>query len=281
MSFWLVNGRNDATLAVDDRAVQYGDGVFETIAIRGGRPRFWDLHRDRLLLGCERLGIAAPDFASLPGMLQDAIGASGVDGAFATAKVIVSAGRGERGYRRPAGHAPTTIIGVFASRPRPAAEYRDGIEVRICQTRLGVQPQLAGIKSLNRLEQVLARNEIDEGLVREGLVLDTEGRLICGTMSNVFLIIDNTYVTPAITRCGVSGIMRRKVIEFLDAHGADYDVRDVSPGDVSAADGIFLSNSQFGVLPVRQCGDRSWPIADKVQHVMQGVAAAGVPECRP
>ncbi len=281
MSYWSINGRAGDLLAVDDRAVQYGDGVFETIAIRDGRPRFWELHVERLALGCDRLGIRSPDTGDVGQYLHDALSDSDIDPTFATAKIIVTSGRGDRGYRRPPTVSPTIIVGVFASSPRPRDAYRTGIDVIICETRLAVQPQLAGIKSLNRLEQVLGQDEIVRRNVDEGLMLDTEGRLICGTMSNVFLIIDNTYVTPAITRCGVSGIMRRKVIEFLDAHGADYDVRDVSPGDVSAADGIFLSNSQFGVLPVRQCGDRSWPIADKVQHVMQGVAAAGVPECRP
>ncbi len=281
MSFWQVNGRNDATLAVDDRAVQYGDGVFETVAIRKANPRYWDLHCERLVLGCERLGIAAPDADALLAMLQDAIAASGVDAAFATAKVIVSAGRGERGYRRPAVAAPTTIIGVFPATPRPASQYRNGIEVSLCQTRLGLQPQLAGIKSLNRLEQVLGRNEIDEDRVLEGLMLDTEGRLICGTMSNVFLLIDNTFVTPAITRCGVSGIMRRKLLEILDAGNVGFDVRDVDVSELARAQGMMLSNSLFGVLPVRKCMQHEWPVPDAIRAAMSAIAEAGVVECQP
>ncbi len=281
MSYWSINGRSDTALAVDDRAVQYGDGVFETIAIREGSPRFWELHCDRLHLGCERLGILAPDVDVLCASLEDAIAASGVDAGFATAKIIVTAGRGERGYRRPAAQSPSTIIGVYAATPRPGTDYRDGIAIGICQTRLGLQPQLAGIKSLNRLEQVLGRNEIDEQVVQEGLMLDIEGRLICGTMSNVFLLIDNTFVTPAITRCGVSGIMRRKLLETLDARGVGFDVRDVDVGELADARGVLLSNSQFGVLPVRKCAGREWRIRDEIRAVMAAVRKAGVAECPP
>lgn len=281
MSFWLVNGRRDAAIAVDDRAVQYGDGVFETIAIRDGNPRFWELHSDRLLLGCARLGIPAPDVGALVAMLQDAIAAGDVDAAHATAKIIVTAGRGERGYRRPSELSPTTIIGVFPSSSRPAAEYRDGVDISVCQTRLGLQPQFAGIKSLNRLEQVLGRNEIDDTRVVEGLMLDTEGRLICGTMSNVFLLIDNTFVTPAITRCGVSGIMRRKLLETLDAQDADFEVRDVDASELARAQGMMLSNSQFGLLPVVKCMHHEWQIPGEIRSAMNAVADAGVEECRP
>ena len=143
-----------------------------------------------------------------------------------------------------------------------------------------MQPQLAGIKSLNRLEQVLGRNEIDEHVVQEGLMLDIEGRLICGTMSNVFLLIDNAFVTPAITRCGVSGIMRRKLLETLNAIGVGFDVRDVDADELSDSQGVLLSNSQFGALPVRKCAETEWQIADEVREVIAAVHDAGVAECR-
>ena len=114
------------------------------------------------------------------------------------------------------------------------------------------------MKTLNRLEQVLARNEWHDESVFEGLTLDTDGRLICGTMSNVFLIAGQQLTTPAITHCGVSGVMRRHVLTLLDEAGIGCEVRDVDADELWAADGVFISNSQVGILPVRRCGAHSW-----------------------
>ncbi len=281
MNNWTINGKPAASLPVDDRAVQYGDGLFETIAVRHGEPRFWDLHVDRLERGCERLGIDAPDASALRSDLDATLHRSGVDATFAIAKIIVSSGRGQRGYRRPVTQSPSTIIGAFVSRPWPVAAYKDGIEVTICQTRMALQPQLAGMKTLNRLEQVIAQSEWQDRSISEGLMLDTEGRLICGTMSNVFLASSDTVSTPAITRCGVSGVMRRRVIELLEENGIDYEVRDINASELDDADSVFLSNSQFGVMPARRCGGRRWRTNQLTQDVMAGIAAAGVPECLP
>ena len=276
----MINGNAGARMPVDDRAVQYGDGVFETIAIRSGKPRFWDLHLERLENGCERLGIDAPGERTLRLWLDDAIDRGACDPRFAVAKIIVTAGQGRRGYRRPGKIVPNVAVGAFVSRPWPISSYRSGVRIRICQTRLAIQPQFAGIKSLNRLEQVVAQSEWRDTETAEGLMLDTEGRIICGTMSNVFLVLGNQLTTPAITRCGVAGVMRRRVIEVCEDAGFDYDVRDVALGQLDDASAVFLSNSQFGVLPVTRCGQRRWPVDDTTKRVMRALADADVPECR-
>jgi len=160
----------------------------------------------------------------------------------------------------------------------PESMYRDGVRTRVCSTRLAIQPLLAGIKSLNRLEQVLARNEWQDETVFEGLLLDTDDRLICGTMSNVFLIHGNTLATPAITRCGISGVMRRHVLATVEQAGIDCDVRDIPSDELSSCQGGLLTNSQFGVLPLIQCADRSWQLNDLSRRVMQLVTDSGVAE---
>jgi 4-amino-4-deoxychorismate lyase len=140
---------------------------------------------------------------------------------------------------------------------------------------------LAGLKTLNRLEQVLARTEWNVGRILEGLMLDTGGRLICGTMSNVFIATESALVTPAITRCGVSGIMRGQVISLLQAAGIDCAVRDISTDELFGADEVFLTNSQLGVLPVSRCGDHEWSVGACTRQAQALAAAKGVPECRP
>ena len=252
MSEWFAKGRSIDSVDIRDRAVQYGDGLFETIAIRDGQARFWPLHIKRLQLGCHRLGIAAPDEAELAADLDAALHQCAFDTTHCAAKIVVTAGTGQRGYRRSGGAGPSVWIGVFRAQKIPASAYKDGIDVRLCHLRLAKQPQLAGLKTLNRLEQVMACAEWDDSNIFEGLMLDPDDRLICGTMSNVFIVTANSLKTPAIT----------------------------SVGESLAADEMFLTNSQFGVLPVRRCGQHTWSQHAVSRRIMALAAQNDVPECR-
>jgi 4-amino-4-deoxychorismate lyase len=278
MTEWFRDGRACETLPADDRAVQYGDGLFETIAIRNGAPRLWDYHVERLQTGAARLGLAAPAAPALRAGLDAALQQAHTDTSRCVAKLLMTAGAGPRGYRR-GGDAPVTLLtGVSEARRLADACYRDGIDLRVCNTRLAMQPQLAGMKTLNRLEQVLARNEWQDDSAFEGLTLDTDGRLICGTMSNVFLIAGQQLITPAITRCGVSGVMRRHVLTLLDEAGIGYEVRDVEVDELWAADGAFISNSQVGILPARRCGSRTWQPHAVFRRITAMLRHSGVEE---
>ena len=258
MTEWFRDGRPCDALPAHDRGVQYGDGLFETVAIRDGAPRLWEYHVERLQSGAARLGLPVPAHRALRTELDAALEQARTDTNRCVAKLILTAGAGPRGYRRVDDAPVTLLTGVSTSRRPADACYLDGIDLRLCNTRLAIQPQLAGMKTLNRLEQVLARNEWHDDSVFEGLTLDTDGRLICGTMSNVFLIIGQQLITPAITRCGVSGVMRRHVLTLLDGADVDFCVRDVEVGELRAADGVFISNSQVGLLPAKRCGSKSW-----------------------
>jgi len=268
----------DSTL-LNDRAAAYGDGLFETIAIRDGKPRFWSTHIARLQLGCLRLGIACPSNDSLRADLDSALNLTAVSVEYATAKLVVSAGTGPRGYQRLADSPVIIRVAVFAADTLTAMQYREGVVARLCATRLAIQPQLAGIKSLNRLEQVLARSEWSDPDIFEGLMLDTDKRLICGTMSNVFIATQSSLATPAITRCGVSGIMRSHVLRLLQDAGIDCVVRDVQVDELASADEVFITNSQFGILPLRQCADLKLSVGTITRQAQELVAANGVPEC--
>ncbi len=280
MSEWFANGQAIDSVDIRDRAVQYGDGLFETIAIRDRRPRFWPLHIERRQLGCHRLGISAPNDAELAADLDAALGQCAIDTTHCAAKVVVTAGPGQRGYRRSGPAKASVWVGIFDSRKIPASAYKDGIDVRLCHLRLAEQPQLAGLKTLNRLEQVMASAEWDDKNIFEGLMLDSADRLICGTMSNVFIVTAKTLKTPAITRCGVAGIMRRHLLAISAVAGIDCEVADISIDESWAADEMFLVNSQFGVLPVRRCGQHSWSQYAVSRRIMALAAQNSVPECR-
>lgn len=277
MTEWFRDELPSSTISVDDRAVQYGDGLFETIAIREGEPRLWDYHVERLRTSASRLGLETPDESRLRSGLRLALGRTQVDRSRCIAKIILTAGQGPRGYRRTGRGQITVLTGISEARILPDACYREGVDLRICSTRLAIQPQLAGMKTLNRLEQVLARNEWSDDDF-EGLTLDTGDRLICGTMSNVFLITGQDVVTPAMTRCGVAGVMRRHVLTLLDDAGIGCSVRDVGVDELWSSDGMFISNSQFGVLPVRRCGKQTWRPAATFRRIAAKIRASGIAE---
>jgi 4-amino-4-deoxychorismate lyase len=278
MTEWFRDGRPCDAIPVDDRAVHYGDGLFETVAVRDGVPRLWNYHVERLQSSAARLGIEAPDDTRLLSGLCSALDQAQADLSRCVAKIVLTAGSGPRGYRRDGDGQTKLLTGITDAHTPPDNCYRDGVALRLCNTRLAIQPQLAGIKSLNRLEQVLARNEWSDDSVFEGLTLDTDDRLICGTMSNVFLITGQRLVTPAITRCGVSGVMRRHVLTLLQTAGIECSIRDVGIEELRSSDGVFISNSQYGVLAARRCGDLTWQPGETFHRIAAMVRASGVVE---
>lgn len=139
---------------------------------------------------------------------------------------------------------------------------------------------MAGLKTLNRLEQVLARSECLPTGAFEGLTLDAEDRLVCGTMSNVFLVKQNQVRTPSLERCGVDGTMRRHLLALLDANELECEVCDLSEADLVDADEVFLTNSQMGAIPVNRCGEHTWPVGPVTKQAMSLLADNGILECR-
>lgn len=280
MADWFVNGDAAGHVDASDRGFQYGDGLFETIAIRNNEPRLWDYHMERLAKGCKLLGIRKPADAELSDGVSNALLQSHVPTAYSVVKIIVTAGTGLREYGRTRTDSPTVLFGAFPALPPPVESYRDGLEVALCQTRLAVNSPTAGLKTLNRLEQVLARSEFVETGEFEGLTMDADDNIICGTMSNVFFVTDNSISTPSLRRCGVEGVMRRHIIETLRVQGICTQIRDVKFPDLKDVDEVFVSNSQFGIMPVRSCSDLQWPVGDTTRKVMSILADNGVAECR-
>lgn len=241
-----VDGTPRDTIPADDRALQYGDGLFETLTVFDGQARRWPRHYSRLLLGCERLNIPAPDEQ----WLLAEIAACAAEQSACVIKLILSRGSGGRGYRAPAVPQARCILSRHPLPDYPEAYYREGVDVRLCETRLGCNPALAGIKHLNRLEQVLARSEWDDEF-QEGLMLDGEGRLIEGVMSNLLLGREGRLLTPRLTTCGVAGTMLAELKALALAEGLALDERELRPDDLHGADELMLCNSLIGLWPVR------------------------------
>ena len=280
MTDWQKLTENQRVIDAGERGFHYGDGLFETIAIRNGEPRLWAHHIDRLSSGCERLGLEAPRSAALRQRVEASLRECDHNPDFCTAKIIITAGASQRGYGRRMPTPATVYVGVYPGVPLNRPAYQKGVATMLCETRLAVGSGAAGLKTLNRLEQVLARSECLATGAFEGLTRDAEDRLICGTMSNVFVVQDKMLRTPSLERCGVAGTMRRYTIETLTKEGIDVDVTDLVEDDLVDAEEVFITNSQIGVVPVNRCGDRKWAIGATTREVMALLAAQGIDECR-
>jgi len=262
----LVNGEPSTTVSAFDRGLSYGDGLFETIRFVRGVAPLWERHMARLHEGCLRLRQPLPDEETL---LREA--GRVIDGTeHAVVRITLTRGVGERGYAPPPALAPTRIVAGFDAPVMSGDAYAAGLRVRWCETQLAAQPLLAGLKHLNRLEQVLARAEWSDPAIGEGLLCDADGQLISGTMTNLFAVLDGVLVTPALDRCGVAGVARAEVL----AHRPEAQVRDMHPAELANASELFLSSSVRGILPVQAVGDTVYvpgPVTRALQRHWRGL----------
>lgn len=261
----LVNGEKQRTVAVMDRGFQYGDGVFETIEIHHSTPLFLAAHLARLAQGCQQLAMPQPDM----GLISREIAQLCLQVDNAVLKLIITRGEGGRGYRQPEPLALTRVLSVHPLPSYPQAYYDTGIVARFCQTRLGLNPALAGIKHLNRLEQVMARAEWSDETVQEGLMLNLSQHVIEGTMTNLFYAKQNVLYTAPIVDCGVAGIMRAWIMTQSFPVIEQY----FSAQTLREADEIFVCNAIIGIWGVRELAGRCYPIGhltQRLQHALAG-----------
>jgi 4-amino-4-deoxychorismate lyase len=230
------------TVSAADRGLAYGDGVFRTVRMACARVPAWTRHARKLDADCRRLGLPAPDHAAIERDLAD-IGLRHSD---CTVRITITAGASARGYRRSDGARPTLIVRASPVPAWPERFRTDGIALHLCSLRLASQPALAGIKHLNRLEQVLARSEWSDPAVPEGLTLDQAGGAICGTMSNLFILEAGRLVTPDLTACGVAGVQRERILDWAAASSIEARIEPVPLARLLAADALLLSNSVIG-----------------------------------
>ncbi len=254
----LINGEEIEQLSIEDRGFQYGDGLFETIAIRDGRYEYLDRHLMRMKKGCERLGLIWPgDMAWLDDIHSLGKQANGV------LKLVLSRGVGGRGYVYDT-EAKATRISLLYSLPEFDSHNISGVNVRVCATPVSINPVLAGIKHLNRLDNVLARNESRDPAIAEGIMLDDQQHVIEGTMSNLFCVLDGELFTPSLARAGIQGITRNRIIELAELQGIQVHEIDISLGNFLDMEAIFMCNSLIGIWPVIRVmhGDQEYSFSD-------------------
>lgn len=260
----FINGVPATALPLADRGLHYGHGLFETVRLVAGRLPLWDYHRRRLATDAPRLGIAfAAD--ALDAQLAHCLAMLPADGVL---KIIVTAGVGPRGYRAPPPGAATHVIQYFppATAPVPA-------QLQPCVHRLPDNPGLAGIKHLNRLDQVLAAQELTDG--HDGLLLNTRGEVIEALSSNIFVRYQGQWLTPATTHAGVAGVMRAYLCEqVLPPLGIAVATAAITLPQLADADELFICNAITGVLAVAVVKDVGrWPNGAETAAIQAALTA--------
>jgi len=265
----LVDGVPGDLVSIRDRGLQYGDGLFETMRCEHGRLRWFVRHLARLALGCERLGLASPDGALLRAEAQSLAGTA----PRALIKIVLTRGKATaRGYR-PAGDERSTRI--VSAHDWPAAgseEFRVGLS----SVGLGINPALAGIKHLNRLEQVLAQRAAGQLGLHEVLMSTAAGEVVCGSMSNLFVWRDDALLTPPVDQCGVAGVMRSLVLEAAARLGLTVQVARLPAAALATTRAMFVTNTRLGVQPVHWYEGRRLVVdgrGERLQELIDGPLA--------
>lgn len=267
----LINGESCAQIAVNDRGLQYGDGVWETLRIKNYQAVLLAQHLKRLSFGLKRLAIETLDVTALQleikhlqSLQKEAI-----------LKIIITRGAGGRGYN-PIG-INTTASRILSLHPVPQFPNHylsAGIQLTLCTTRLAHNPHLAGFKHLNSLPYVLARGEFSEPY-QEGLLCDYQNNIIEGTMSNVYFIKNNRVFSPSLKQCGIRGIMQAALIHSLSTQAIPFAwQKTVSVQQIQQADAVFISNSVIGVWGIHTFNidfnyDPAHPIIKQLQQAVK------------
>lgn len=256
----LINGSFDPAISALDRGFSYGDGVFRTMRVYNGLPVSWPFHYQKLVADCAAIGIVCPSaellMADFQKLFEEELFSEHRN---QVAKIIVTRGEGERGYAPPVITVPTRVL-IKSNMPHYAATYYEqGVQLRICDIRLSAQPKLAGIKHLNRLENVLARMEWRDEAIFDGLLMDAQGQVIECTMSNIFVRTGRQLMTPELSQCGVAGITRQRILGLGKLLALDISTCNISLAQLLQADEVIICNSLYGAFQVVKINDTVWP----------------------
>ncbi len=244
-SIW-VNGKQSETISALDRGIQFGQNVFETISIFEGELLLLNAHLERLNKGCKRLQIPV----DLKRTQEEIINiAKQFDKAIL--RLTMTMGPGERGYQNPTKPNANRIVSISDYPTLDSSYWSSGITLGLSTVELANQPLLAGLKHGNRLEQVMARQQWQEGW-QEALMLDSNKNVIEGTQSNVFIVSGEQLITPDLNQCGIAGVMREFILQNAHKCAFEPQIMRLSVDDVKQADEVFLSNSVIGLWPVKQ-----------------------------
>jgi 4-amino-4-deoxychorismate lyase len=265
---WIDGVRADMVPA-DDRGLQYGDGLFVTMLLRGGQARFFEAHLARLRSGCVRLAIPF----NAESELRAEIAAAGAQAPrLAVLKIIVTRGSATRRGYAPDAEVPRRVVSLHETAPL-SSELRDGVDLVFATGSVAEHPGLAGIKHLSRLESVWAMGEARSAGAFDAVLRTAGGQLVSGAMSNLFIVRAGRVQTPPVDRAGVAGIMRRVVLRECGVMGISAGEQRLVAEDLAAADEVFITNARIGVVPVKRVGEHACRMGSLARRLADHIEA--------
>jgi 4-amino-4-deoxychorismate lyase len=264
----LINGEISSFVTSTNRGLNYGDGLFETMSVHNGQPHWWQAHMDRLSAGCERLGLIMPAQAILLREVQT-VSAGSSD---AVVKIVLTRNSQGRGYAPKGDGSCDRIVSAYEFPSNNSELLAKGVRAGICCLRLAIQPELGGLKHLNRIEQVLASAETFEDGISEGILLDREDNVISAISANIFLVLENRLLTPRLDRSGVRGVVRSQI---LGAFKARCEQRRIQLDLLHEADEVFITNSVRGIVPLRSIDQQEYRVGPVTREIQSWFGLRG------
>ncbi len=264
---YLINGNANHTISPLDRGFAYGDGVFRTLVMRDGQPENWPLHYQKLVADCAAISIVCPSAEILMSDLNQLFSPLET----AVAKIIITRGDGERGYAPPAITAPMRVVLKTVMPNYPKSYALQGVNLHVCKTQLAAQPLLAGVKHLNRLENVLARMEWTDPTIADGIMLDLQNNVIECTAANIFARFNDTLITPNLSECGIAGITRQRIIDHAHLWSLKIKIEHITLEQLLLADEVIVSSSLYIAWQVKQILHKNWqpsPLANEIRKTL-------------
>ena len=264
-----VDGQRAHSVPADDRGLQYGDGLFETLLLRGGKARFLEAHLSRLLSGCARLAIPFRGESELRAEIAAAAAQAPHQ---AVLKIIVTRGSATRRGYAPDAEVPRRVVSLYETAAL-SSELRAGVELIFATGSVAEHPGLAGIKHLSRLENVWAMGEARAAGAFDALLRTASGELVSGAMTNFFIVRSGRVQTPPVDRAGVAGVLRQVVLRECAALGIVATEQALRSDDLPAADEAFVTNARIGVVPVRRVGEHAFPMDSLARRLADHIEA--------
>ena len=256
---FIVNGSFDHAISPFDRGFAYGDGVFRTMLVRNGLPECWPQHYQKLVADCAAIKIVCPSAELLMSDLQQLFSVEEIaEDSVAVIKMIITRGEGERGYSPPAITNPLRVVIKSPLHTYPNIYLTEGVNLHVCTTKLATQIALAGVKHLNRLENVLARMEWKDPNIVDGIMFDDANHVIACTAANIFICNGDTLTTPKLDRCGIAGVTRQRIIDLAHLLGLTVKIQQINLAQLLSADEVLITNSIYGALQVKTILQTTW-----------------------
>lgn len=245
MKTTIINSKFQNHIDINDRGLNYGDGFFTTACVRNGVVEHWSLHLARLVDCAKRLHFSALDLAALEADVDTLLREHNT-GTYAL-KIIFTRGQSGRGYAPASDTQPTCIVRLLPYPQNYSQLPELGVSLAVAKTRLAQQPLLAGLKTLNRIEQVLIKHEANQHDADDLLVLDTTDNVIETSSANLLMVKEGVWYTPKLDQAGIQGIY----LTFLQRQ-ADIQSIDVSLAQILSMDAVYCCNSLMGLVPIKR-----------------------------